>query len=92
MAGAVRLGRAASARRFDSAASGVLGLQCGLTAIEEHGKTEVEDFDVSFGCDHDVRRLQIAVDQTLAMRARQCLGDLQPKLGDGFRRQRTAVP
>ena len=44
---------------------------------ERLGEPEVEHFDLAVRRQHDVRRLQIAVYDTLLVRGLQCLGDLQ---------------
>ena len=50
-------------------------------------QAEVEHLGAAFGADHDVRRLQIAMDDAARVRVRERVGDLRPVADDGLRRQ-----
>ncbi len=46
------------------------------------GQTEVHDLGLAFGCEHDIGRLDIPMDDSFAMRFRQSFSDLESDVKD----------
>ncbi len=72
-------------RRGQGHAGGVLGI--GLPRL---GEPEVEDLDLAVGRDHDVRRLQVAMDDPLGVGRLESVGDLQRDAQGLFERESTS--
>src|SRR5438067_3839533 len=67
-------------------------------SIRDFGETKIDDFDFQLSClsigpgDHDIARLQIAVDQTLGRRRNQCPRHLDRDFESQFDLERTVPP